>query len=181
MTLDLMLKRGSLRLGSQLAKSGSRLTGQGKKMKMRRNKGAFSCRAEATCRSFSLPVSVCLSVSPIPDVYAHSPPRRAVCVRLVLFSRSLPHISLLSVLRSAAAVLVMAVCPWCKLAVGSQVARMTVIDVQVFNSSHTETLEQHTNRHTYTPKPNTHACTPQLFTCIHRKHASSDVPTHLGS
>lgn len=140
-----MLKRGSLRLGSQLAKSGSRLTGQGTKMKMRRNKGAFSCRAEATCKSLSVPVSVCLSVSLIPDVYAHSPPRTAVCARLFLFSRSLPHISLLSVLRSAAAVLVMAVCPWCKLAVGSQVARMTVIDVQVFNSSHTETLEQHTH------------------------------------
>ncbi len=50
----------------------------------------------------------------------------------------------LSLSLSVAAVLVMAVCPWCKLAVESQVAHMTVIDVQVFNCSHTETLESHT-------------------------------------
>lgn len=58
---------------------------------------------------------------------------------LLLVSSSLPRSSL-----SVAAVLVMAVCPWSRLAVGSQVARMTVIDVQVFNSFHTETLEPHT-------------------------------------
>ena len=70
-----------------------------------------------------------------------------VCVCLVCYF--LPHISLsLPLSRSVAAVLVMAVCPWCKLAVGSQVAHMTVIDVQVFNSSHTETLEPHTHGNT---------------------------------
>ncbi|MEQ2201374.1 hypothetical protein XENOCAPTIV_011457 [Xenoophorus captivus] len=51
--------------------------------------------------------------------------------------------------RSVAAVLVMAVRPWCKLAVGSQVARMTVIDVQVFSSSHTGTLEPHIHTNTH--------------------------------
>lgn len=74
-------------------------------------------------------------------------PRVFVCVSRSLVSHSLPHISLFSLPLSVAAVLVMAVCPWCKLAVGSQVAHMTVIDVQVFNSSHTETPEQRTRTH----------------------------------
>lgn len=62
---------------------------------------------------------------------------------------------------SVAAVLVMAVCPWCKLAVGSQVARVTVIDVQVFSSSHTETPEQHT----HSTHIHTHA--EAQYACIH--------------
>lgn len=60
---------------------------------------------------------------------------------------------------SVAAVLVMAVCPWCKLAVGSQVARVTVIDVQVFSSSHTETPEQHTH--------STHTHAEAQYACMH--------------
>lgn len=51
----------------------------------------------------------------------------------------------------------MAVCPWCKLAVGSQVVRMTVIDVQVFGSSNTETPEpQHTCVRSFTLVMHTH-------------------------
>lgn len=58
---------------------------------------------------------------------------------------------------------------------------MTVIDVQVFNSSHTETLEQHTHTHTHAygatdkhrSSMHTHVYTLWLFTCIHRRLFSS--------
>lgn len=122
-------------------------------MSRRGNKGELSCRAGASCKSSSLLSSVCLSVSLThSQMYMHSrlSSYSRVCVCL-LVSYFLPHISLPSRFLSltVAAVLVMAVCPWCKLAVGSQVAHMTVIDVQVFNSSHTETLEPHTNTNTH--------------------------------
>jgi len=113
----------------------------------------FSFRAEATCKSSSMFMSVCLC-SPFPEANAQSLPH--VCVFFLVSTflppclcslcLSLPSPPPLSV----AAVLVMAVCPWCKLAVGSQVAHMTVIDVQVFSSSHTGTPESHTHTHTHT-------------------------------
>ncbi|CAF99709.1 unnamed protein product [Tetraodon nigroviridis] len=75
------------------------------------------------------------------------------------------------------AVLVMALCPWCKLAAGSQVAHMTVIDVQVFNSSHTETLQQHTHAYgatdTHRSSMHMHVYTLHFFTCTHRSLCSS--------
>lgn len=143
---------------------------------MRANKGELSCRAEATCESSSVLQSVCLS-DLLPDVYAQSPPHIALCM-CVCDSFLSPTSSPASPAPSlfVAAVLVMAVCPWCKLAVGSQVAQMTVIDVQVFNSSHTETLEPHTHTHTpmqthtYTHTIHMHAlqCSSQAYkVCIH--------------
>lgn len=93
---------------------------------------------------------------------ATRPPRRAAVFFFSLspffFGLPLPPPTARSPL-SVAAVLVMAVCPWCKLAVGSQVARVTVIDVQVFSSSHTETPEQHTHStHTHTHAEAQYAC-----------------------
>lgn len=61
----------------------------------------------------------------------------------------------------------MAVCPWCKLAVGSQVVRMTVIDVQVFGSSNTET-----------PEPQ-HTCV-RSFTLVMRTHTHKSIQPTLG-
>lgn len=125
------------------------------------------CRWEETKESYhaeeNLHVNLFLSLCRLASLssLAHSQMCKSLphsCVCLLLVSYFL-HISLLSPPPpssvSVAAVLVMAVCPWCKLAVGSQVAHMTVIDVQVFKSSHTETLEPHT----HTQKHNTHACT----------------------
>lgn len=66
------------------------------------------------------------------------------------------------------AVLVMAACPWCKLAVGSQVAHMTVIDVQVFGSSHTGTPEL---------RAHAGACTKTQTTCVH----SGEVQIHAAA
>lgn len=119
-------------------------------MSMRGNKGELSCRAGASRKSSSLLGSVCLSVSLThSQMHMHS---RLSSYSRVCASFSSPTsspVSPSSLSLSVAAVLVMAVCPWCKLAVGSQVAHMTVIDVQVFNSSHTETLEPHTNTNTH--------------------------------
>lgn len=87
--------------------------------------------------------------------YTH-PHRNLVCVCFLLPPPCLCSLCLLYPLPppspplSVAAVLVMAVRPWCKLAVGSQVALMTVIDVQVFSSPHTGTLEPHTRVHKHT-------------------------------
>lgn len=120
--------------------------------------------------------SAFLSLSdPFPDVYAQS----TVCVsRLPLPpSYASSSSSLLPLLHSVAAVLVMALCPWCKLAAGSQVAHMTVIDVQVFNSSHTETPQQHTHAYGATDKHrrsmHVRVYTLWLFTCTHRSLYSS--------
>ena len=112
-----------------------------------------------------------------------------VCVSFLSLTSSL--ICPTPLFLSVAAVLVMALCPWCKLAVGSQVAHMTVIDVQVFNSSHTETLEPHaytyahththtrthrqrarTLKHRYMQKHNTHMDTQRI-------HARSHVLAQL--
>lgn len=139
-----MLKRGSPRLSSQLAKLDSWLTGQAKINKdvdERDNTEHYHVapRLHVNPSPYSCP-SVFLSLRSIPRCIC-----TINCVFLVFhFLPHMPPSTPLPLLHSVAAVLVMALCPWCKLAAGSQVAHMTVIDVQVFNSSHTETLEQHT-------------------------------------
>lgn len=53
---------------------------------------------------------------------------------------------------------------------------MTVIDVQVFNSSHTETLEQHTHIHMHTGlQTNTEARCTCMFTLCGDSHAYTQV------
>lgn len=70
-----MLKRGSPRLSSQLAKLASWLTGQAEINKHvdERQHRALSCSAEVTRESVSLFTSVCISVSQIhPQMYMHN-------------------------------------------------------------------------------------------------------------
>lgn len=172
-----MLKRGSLRLSSQLAKLGSWLTGQGKEDVDERQQRRVIMQSRGYMQillSARVCLRFCLS-DPFPDVHAQSPPCIAVCVCVSFLSPTPSPIS-----PSSLSCSLWQLCWWWRCAHGASWLwgpRWPTWQLLMFRCSTPLTQRPWSNTHAEAQYTCTHThCRSQ---CIHRIHASSHVLTQL--